>query len=293
LAALGEKGNKSMAADPSLTQVVQSNVEVHTRMADAYAHDEPHYRPENQAKVKANLVRVAERTGRGRMLDIGCGAGFVIDLMRDTFAEIHGIDATRAMLDRIDLSSGNVTLHEGVAEALPFEDESFDLVTAYSVFHHLADHRPVLAEAFRVLRPGGALYVDLEPNRAYWRAIEAVERDFKGKTEGLDEIVAREIQAVWHVEDDVQARFGIDPEVFRAAEYIKAHLGGFDPAEFERDAVLAGFKTCQPTYEWFLGQGQLMHGVSFDAAATTESHLRLLLPLTAHLFKYLRFEAVK
>jgi hypothetical protein len=36
-----------------------------------------------------------------------------------------------------------------------------------------------------------------------------------------------------------------------------------------------------------------MHGVSFDAAATTEAHLRRLLPLTDALFKYLRFEAVK
>ena len=92
-------------------------------------------------------------------------------------------------------------------------------------------------------------------------------------------------EAVRHVEDDVHARFGIDPDVFRAAEYIKAHLGGFDPAEFERDAAAAGFGSCETSYEWFLGQGQLMHGVSFDAAATTESHLRRLLPLTAHLFK--------
>jgi len=276
-----------------VTQVVRSNIEVHTRMADAYAREEPHYRAENQAKVKANLLRVSERTGTGQMLDIGCGAGFVIDLMRDTFSQIHGIDATPAMLDRIDISSGNVTLHEGVAESLPFEDARFDLVTAYSVFHHLADHRPVLAEAFRVLRPGGVLYVDLEPNRAFWRAIEALEQGHEREPAILDEIVTREIQAVRHVADDVQARFGIEPEVFRTAEYIKAHLGGFESVEFEQDAVGAGFRSCDTTYEWFLGQGQLMHGVSFEAAATTESHLRRLLPLTAHLFKYLRFEVLK
>jgi SAM-dependent methyltransferase len=282
-----------MVRDPALTQVVQSNIEVHTRMADAYAREEPHYRVENQAKVKANLLAIAERTGSERMLDIGCGAGFVIDLMRDTFAEIHGIDATRAMLDRVDTSSGNISLHEGIAESLPFEDECFDLATAYSVFHHLADHRPVLAEAFRVLRPGGVLYVDLEPNREFWRAIEDAERSHESDLGGLDEIVAREIRAVRHIEDDVQVRFGIEPAVFRDAEYIKAHLGGFDPAEFERDAAGAGFRSCHTTHEWFLGQGQLMHGVSFEAAATTEAHLRRLLPLTASLFKYLRFEMVK
>lgn len=283
-----------MPSDPTaLTPVVKSNIEVHTRMADAYQREEPHYRPENQAKVKANLERLAQRTGTGRLLDIGCGAGFVIDLVRDVFDEIHGIDATRAMLDRIDTSSGNITLHEGVAESLPFEGESFDLVTAYSVFHHLEDHRPVLAEAFRVLKPGGALYVDLEPNRAFWKAIEEAERSHGDRDGELDEIVAREIRAVRHIEEDVHDRFGIEPDVFRAAEYIKANLGGFDPAEFERDAAAAGFSGCETTYEWFLGQGQLMHGVSFEAAATTEAHLRRLLPLTASLFKYLRFEVIK
>jgi ubiquinone/menaquinone biosynthesis C-methylase UbiE len=262
-------------------------------MAEAYRRDEPHYRVENQQKVKANLRRAAERTGTRRMLDIGCGAGFVIDLMRDTFDEIPGIDATRAMLDQLDLAKGNVTVHEGVAEALPFDNETFDLVTAYSVFHHLADHRPVLVEACRVLRTGGMLYIDLEPNRSFWRAIERLEQEYEGKLESLDEIVLREIRAVRHVQDYVEARFGIDPEVFRAAEYIKAHLGGFDAYEFERDALAAGFHSCNTTYEWFLGQGQLMHGVSFEAAAVTEAHLRRLLPLTRSLFKYLRFELVK
>lgn len=283
-----------MPPDPTaLTHVVQSNIAVHTRMARDYVRDEPHYRPENQAKVKANLERLAERTGTSRLLDIGCGAGFVIDLMHGTFSEIHGLDATQAMLAQIDTSSGNITLHEGMAESLPFEDDSFDLVTAYSVFHHLADHRPVLVEAHRVLRPGGILYVDLEPNRAFWQAIEEVEQTHGSDAMSLDEIVAREIRAVRHIEDDVHERFGIEPEVFRAAEYIKAHMGGFDPGEFRRDTRAAGFSACVVTHEWFLGQGQLLHKVSAEAAATTEQHLRRLLPLTASLFKYLRFEAVK
>ena len=74
------------------------------------------------------------------------------------------------MLDRVDTSSGNVTLHEGVAEHLPFEDGSFDLVTAYSVFHHLADHRPVLAEA-RASPPARAACSTSTSNRigAFWQ----------------------------------------------------------------------------------------------------------------------------
>lgn len=278
---------------PAEADIVRSNVEVHTRMADSYDRDEPHFRPENRTKVRKNLLRVAERTGTGRLLDIGCGTGFVISLLADTFDEIHGIDPTRAMLDKVDTSSGNVTLREGVAEALPFPDASFDLVTAYSVLHHLADHRPVLAETARVLRPGGVLYVDLEPNRAFWQAVEQTERTHGDRTAELDEIVVRELGAVLHVEDDVHQRFDIDPDVFRAAEYIKSQLGGFDPSEFEADARAAGFAACETTHEWFLGQAALIHGPTPGDAATVEAHLRRALPLSAPLFKYLRFEATR
>ena len=280
-------------APASIESVILDNIEVHTRLARDYERDEPHFRPENKAKVRANLLRLVDRVGSSRLLDIGCGTGFVIELLADTFDEIDGIDPTRAMLDQVDVSAGNITLHEGTAEALPFADGSFDLVTAYSVFHHLADHRPALAEAARVLRPGGMLYVDLEPNRAFWQAIHEVERTHVGRLEGLDPIVAREVQAVLHVEDDLFARFAIPRETFRSAEYIKSHLGGFDPDEFEADARAAGFRTCEGTYEWFFGQAVLLHGETPADATVVERHLRRALPVAAPLFKYLRFEATK
>jgi ubiquinone/menaquinone biosynthesis C-methylase UbiE len=281
------------ADSQAASDVVRSNVEVHTRMADSYDRDEPHFRPENREKVRMNLLRVAERTGTGRLLDIGCGTGFVISLLAKTFDEVHGIDPTRAMLDKVDTSPGNITLHEGVAEDLPFPDASFDLVTAYSVLHHLADHRPALAEVARVLRPGGVFYVDLEPNRAFWQAVDQAERTHGNRTEELDEIVVRELRAVLHVEDDVKDRFEIDPAVFRAAEYIKSHLGGFEPSEFEADARAAGFSRCETSHEWFLGQAVLMHGPSPEDATTVEGHLRRALPVSAPLFKYLRFEVTR
>jgi ubiquinone/menaquinone biosynthesis C-methylase UbiE len=273
--------------------VIQDNIAVHTRMADTYELDEPHFRPENKRKVRSNLLRIAERTGTGRVLDVGCGTGFVIGLLADTFQEIHGVDPTRAMIDKVDVSRGNITLHEGVVEGMPFPDGWFDLVTAYSVFHHLADHRPALAEVARVLRPGGVLYVDLEPNRAFWRAIAEVERTHGGHIDELDDIVVRELTAVLHVEDEVGQRFAIDPAVFRSAEYIKSELGGFEPAEFEADALAAGFTSCETTPEWFLGQASLLHGERSEDAETVEAHLRRLLPVSSPLFKYLRFEAVR
>src|SRR5258708_6720233 len=109
---------------PVASDIVRANIAVHTRMADSYVRDEPHYRPENQAKVRANLLRLAEQAVTGGMLDIGCGAVLVMDQAGDLFDEIHGRGPTRAMLDEVDLRSGNTALNEGVAENLPFDDAS-------------------------------------------------------------------------------------------------------------------------------------------------------------------------
>lgn len=277
----------------ALTAVVRDNIEVHTRLAESYDHEEPHFRPENRAKVKRHLLRLCERVGSERMLDIGCGTGFVIGLLADTYREIHGIDPTRAMLDRVDMSGGNITLHEGIVEALPFPDGYFDLVTAYSVLHHLADHRPALAEAARVLRPGGVFYVDLEPNRAFWSALTEAESTFAERLNELDPLVEREILAVAHVADDIEERYAIPHEKFMSAEFIKSQLGGFDPAEFAADARAAGFAACETTHEWFFGQAALIHGPSPADADVVETHLRRLLPVSAPLFKYLRFELTR
>lgn len=151
-----------------LSEVVKANVAVHTLMADSYNTNEPHFRPENQAKVRRNIEQVKQTTNGNRLLDIGCGTGFIINLAKDLFAEIHGVDITQAMLSKIDTSVGNITLHNTIAEKLPFEDGYFDVVTAYSFIHHLEDYRPVLSEVKRVLKPEGIFYIDLEPNKLFW-----------------------------------------------------------------------------------------------------------------------------
>lgn len=101
------------------SDIVRANIAVHTRMADSY-NQEPHFRPENQAKVRGTLEQLAERCGGGKLLDIGCGTGFIIHLAKPLFQEVHGVDVTQAMLDQVDCSGGNVQVHNSPAETLPF-----------------------------------------------------------------------------------------------------------------------------------------------------------------------------
>lgn len=278
--------------DTILTDIMRANVEVHTAMVDVYD-QEPHFRPENQAKVRAVLEELKESVGGGRMLDIGCGTGFVINLARDLFDDIHGVDVTPAMLAKIDTSSGNITLHNVPAEQLPFDDDSFDIVTSYAFIHHVEDYGRIIAEAHRVLRPGGKLYVDLEPNRAFWAAMTDLEQRKETSGETFSDIVEKEIVAVLHTDEQVSEDFDIDPDTFNKAEYTKSILGGIDPDEFAALCARLGFAECAIHPQWFLGQGAVMHGQSFEEAATVDAYLQRIVPLSNHLFKYLRFICTK
>ena len=268
--------------------VREANIIVHSRMAAQYNEREPHFRPENRETVRGRLEALRTQFG-GRLLDVGCGTGFIIDLAADLFDDVRGVDLTPAMLARVQ-QRPNVHVYRSDAAHLPFAAESFDVVSAYSFLHHLEDLRAVLAEIRRVLRPGGCLYADLEPNWHFWKNVTAIQAATGPSTSAL---VRDEIASVLHTSARVEDEFGIPADVFDLAEYNKAITGGIEPAEFELQARRAGFSQVETAYEWYAGQGKILHGVSAQAAATVDDYLRQALPLSRGLYKYLRFRAIK
>jgi ubiquinone/menaquinone biosynthesis C-methylase UbiE len=268
--------------------VRDANILVHSRMAAEYNEREPHFRAENRATVRARLHKLRADFG-GRLLDVGCGTGFIIDLAADLFEDVRGIDVTPAMLARVQ-PRPNVQVYSADAAQLPFGADRFDVVSAYSFFHHLQDLDAVLSEVHRVLRPGGCLYVDLEPNRHFWLNVMSV-RDAVGPSTSA--LVRDEVASVLHTSTRVEAEFGIPAEVFDLAEYNKSITGGIDPEEWTSQAHRAGFSRVETIYEWFGGQGKILHGVSSVAAAHVDDYLRQALPLSRGLYKYLRFYAIK
>jgi len=267
--------------------VVSANVAVHSAMAATYNEREPHFRPENQLKVRAVLEDVSRRTGRGKLLDFGCGTGFVINLAKDLFDTVDGVDITQAMLDRVDLSSGNITLHNMRCEDLPFADASFDAATAYSFLDHLADYSLVLKEAHRVLRPGGVMYADLLPNKRFWDEINLVgERD---GVDGIDTpIVKREVEMLVSQHEMIERDYAIDGQTFLAAEPWKTATRGIAARDFIDIAKGIGFAQVDVSYQWYLGQGNVLHAQGEKEASIVEDYLRSVLPVSESLFKYLR-----
>ncbi len=97
-------------------------------------------------------------------LEIACGAAHVAEEVAPHVRAVVGVDLTRELLalggSRLQQAGvTNVVLQEANAEALPFLDDSFDLVYCRASLHHFADPRRAVDEMARVCRPGGRLAV--------------------------------------------------------------------------------------------------------------------------------------
>ena len=100
-------------------------------------------------------------------VDLGCGAGFDTILAAQMVGPeglVIGIDMTPAMLNKArqnaeSLRLSNVDLREGFLEELPVADGTADVVISNGVINLCPDKATVLAEAFRVLKPGGRLQI--------------------------------------------------------------------------------------------------------------------------------------
>jgi ubiquinone/menaquinone biosynthesis C-methylase UbiE len=127
------------------------------------------------AHLTARRVELARSlVGHGRVLDVGCGTGRFLDALPDDY-EATGVDLSAEMLARARERGLDVV--EASGDELPFETNSFDMVTTFAVLHHLIDRelvRSTLREMLRVARPGGALLVwDHNPLNPYWTILMA------------------------------------------------------------------------------------------------------------------------
>jgi SAM-dependent methyltransferase len=151
-------------------------------------HQLRHY--EGRAARYDRLVRIPERLlfsdGRewvcrravGDVLELAIGTGRNLPLY-PTNVSLTGVELSPAMLAvarrRAERLGRKVALHAGDAESLGFPDERFDTVVATLALCSIPDHVRAVAEARRVLRPGGRLLL-LEHVRSPTRAVRTVQR---------------------------------------------------------------------------------------------------------------------
>jgi SAM-dependent methyltransferase len=102
-----------------------------------------------------------ETTAGQRVLEIGTGLGTDLVKFARAGARVTGVDRTEHAISlvqaRLSLEGLSGELHVGDAERLPFPDHAFDVVYSWGVLHHTPDMERAVAEALRVLRPGGRI----------------------------------------------------------------------------------------------------------------------------------------
>jgi ubiquinone/menaquinone biosynthesis C-methylase UbiE len=128
--------------------------------------DEAHFRWQTTgpyfAATEAALLREISLVPGERLLEIGAGEGGNLYHLRARGAFCVGIDFSPQKAAFAKKATG-AELVAADAGALPLADGSFDIVLIRDLLHHLPDRPAALAEAHRVLRPGGRLHL-IEPN---------------------------------------------------------------------------------------------------------------------------------
>ncbi len=104
------------------------------------------------------------------ILDVGCGGGININRMAMNAKKVYGIDYS---IESVKLSKevneklinrGKVEIQEGNVKRLPFEDDTFDIVTAFETVYFWPDIEKCFGEVKRVLKPGGTFLIGMETN---------------------------------------------------------------------------------------------------------------------------------
>lgn len=135
---------------------------------------------EQQVPTYEEALRRVPIAGGGRVLDIACGTGMFLALVAERGAQPFGLDASPALLELARQRVPAADLRVGDMESLPYEDDSFDLVTGFNAFFFAQDMVGALREAGRVARPAAPIVIQVfgSPERCDLEAVKQVTRPF-------------------------------------------------------------------------------------------------------------------
>jgi ubiquinone/menaquinone biosynthesis C-methylase UbiE len=111
-------------------------------------------------KRTQRVVRSLDARAEHRILDVGCGAGHILNELPGE--QRHGVDISTFMVKRARERLGTkASIVQGDAEKLPYDDASFDRVLASSLLSHVLHPEVVMTELKRVTRPGGRIVISI------------------------------------------------------------------------------------------------------------------------------------
>ena len=141
------------------TQAGPGSAPVQGELWGARARDYANFQEPQLSALCEDAIRRTGITMGSTVLDVGCGPGAFCRLAVEAGATVTGIDASQALIEisRERVPSGRFDV--GDMQFIPYEDDSFDVVTGFNSFQYAADRVAALREARRVARAGGIVHV--------------------------------------------------------------------------------------------------------------------------------------
>lgn len=205
---------------------------------------------------------------RAAVLDAGCGTGGLIRRLAATRPEWHwtGVDLSPLALELARGRCGaNADFHQAPVTALPSADAQFDAVVSADVLYHVEDDEAALREFFRVLRPGGAVVLNLPAYRWLWSYHD--EAVHSRRRYGRGEVLAKLAAAGFEGARATYWNTLPFPLIVLRRKLLPAPRGGSDvqlmPAPVE--TALNGMMALE--HAWLRGAGRLPFGCSVFAVA--------------------------
>ena len=266
-------------------KIIEANRRVHSSLLLSGEYQKsPHRSLESVRRVQTVLSELHVNDQRPSHLDIGCGDGFIFECVPKHWNR-HGIDATPEMLQACALNHPEVKLQLGLAEKLPFNDSSFDIVTCYSFLDHLESTERFYAEAMRILKPGGAFYFGLSPNRGFYVGLMSA-RNCKLSKALIEQVdLPLEFHKAFDDGSYYEASFGIDKKDLILCEPGKSITNGLEPYDERSKLESLNASKVEINYEWIFQQNKL--------GADKVKNLIDFLPFTSACFKYFDLTGIK
>jgi ubiquinone/menaquinone biosynthesis C-methylase UbiE len=217
----------------------------------AWARTEELQRPTYEAALRHVPVKAGDS-----VLDVGCGTGVFLRMCADRGAAACGIDASEGLLAVAQERVPEAELRLGDLQALPYPDDSFDVVTGFTSFFFAEDIVAALREAGRVARPGAPVVIQVfgRPEHCAIERMKAAVMAFREGEEEywrpgvVEELVPRAGLEVAAVFDDTWAYEYADAEALIEGMLAAGGAGAVAGADGQlrlRAAIFAALADCR------------------------------------------------
>jgi len=160
-------------------RIHEENIAVHRFEAKYYEVFHPEvYGKQEQKRIDSALKMVDKLIvdNQRRALDFGAGTGNLTGKLLDMGYKVSAIDISAEMCKILKMKYKNyleakkLIIINSPVEDLSFKKDEFDLITGYSVLHHLPDYIDTIKKLSFFLKKGGVMYLDHEASPSYWKS---------------------------------------------------------------------------------------------------------------------------